>query len=108
MAKLTWGDWGGNGVGYHEENCFYDAQTGKLVASRGKDSCAIYCSGSSPVGPVPEVRWGVSPDQYECWNLQPIVQTACNADGTEMPISVQPPNVNDGGPPDGHVPPPPP
>jgi hypothetical protein len=106
IATLSWGDWGGSGAGYHEEHCFYDAETGNLIASRGLDSCAVFCAGILPGSGegVPQVRWGANPDQHECWNLQPIVQTACNADGTEMPIPIQPPNVNDGGPPDGRIP----
>lgn len=102
VASLSWGNW----PDAHNETCFYDAQTRKLIASWGQDGCGIYCGG------VREVRWGSDPQSngnpLECGNGKTVTSIDCLPDGTEHPTPPPPPPhpVNDGGPPDGHPAPP--
>jgi hypothetical protein len=112
VTRLNWGSWGMD----HVEECFYDPHTGRLIAARGKDACAIYCSGT--VG-APEVLWGVDLDSsgIDCWSaVRTTVNFECLPDGTQRVVPVIPPvSGSDGGARDGvaqqrdvWVPPPPP
>jgi hypothetical protein len=73
----------------HDETCYYDSRTGKLIASEASDECGLYCGG------LRRAVWNERPD--ECYQIMPVEAAAC-FDGSTLPLPQQPPwGVGDGG-----------
>jgi hypothetical protein len=82
-------------VRQHQETCFYDTRTGRLIASRGEDPCGVYCGG------LKKVQFG---EYYPegCDNTRFAASAQCLADGTEVPVDFPRPSPVDARPADAH------
>ena len=67
----------------HEEQCVYNAKTGKLIASSGRDACGLYCGG------LRRVEYGDA-ESADCGNTLIAAGAECKDDGTEVPLPPEP------------------